>query len=225
MADIIYPAELTNNCDCNCNCGPQGMYWMPPPPPPDFTPGEGCDCNCVPRPPYPWFYPYFPPYFPPPPPPPGYPGLPGGPGNGDNGDGDDGDDNDPNKPGSNKPNPPNPPDDEDEPNVEDIEKQIQSLTKKLSVIKCMIEQIGIKKSDFIMKTDCCSYNFGNIDLTVQNWDDTSYAKTALKILYFEKELIQEKIRELAAKLGDDDGDCGCGCNVCGTVESTVAARN
>ena len=242
MADLIYPAEVINNYDCDCNCGQQGVYWMPPPPPPEFAPptdGEGCDCK-RPMPP-PWFYPWFPPFFPPPGPGcgcgGGYPGLPGGPGSGDpndpnnpgggnGGNGDNDDPNNPNNPGGNKPGNPNDPNNPggNEPDVEDIEKQIQSLTKKLSVIKCMIEQIAIKKSDFIMKTDCCSYNFGNIDLTVKGWDDGSYAKTALRILYYEKELIQDKIRELASKLGDDDGDCGCGCNTCGSVESTVAGN-
>lgn len=209
--DLIYPADLANSepvvveNGCNCNCGCHGIYWMPPPPPPDYpdtppTPPEGIK---PPPPPFPypwgWPYPYYPPFFPPPPPPP----KP-----------DDGSGDDPDKPDPPKPDDPDNPKPPSQDEIQEIEKQIQALTKKLATIKCMIKCISEKKKDVIIKTDCCSYNFGNIDTAVDGWDDVSYAQTVLRILYKEKSLISEKIKELAEKISEDvnvDGTTVCAC--------------
>lgn len=208
--DLIHNADLSGepvNID-DCKCGCHGIYWMPPPPPPDYpdkppAPPDGFKPPPPPPYPYPWPWPYpYPPYFPPPPPPP----KPD--------EGSDEDDPKPPKPDEDdKPKPPTP----DE--IQEIEKQIQALTKKLTTIKCMIKCISEKKKDVIVKTDCCSYNFGNVDTVVSGWDDVSYAQAILRVLYKEKSLISEKIKELAEKISEDvdvDGstvcdnpDCNC----------------
>lgn len=188
-ADLAGNPVVVNGCDCECGC--HGVYWLPPPPPPDYpdrppTPPEGH--MPPPPPPWPWPYPYYPPFYPPPPPPP----KP-----------------DPDPEPTPDPQPPTP----DE--IQEIERQIQALTKKLSTIKCMIKCINEKKKDVIIKTDCCSYNFGNIDTVVDGWDDVSYAQAILRVLYKEKSLITEKIRELAERISEDvdpDGTTICTCD-------------
>lgn len=79
----------------------------------------------------------------------------------------------------------------------------------------MIKCISEKKKDVIVKTDCCSYNFGNSDTVVNGWDDVSYAQTILRILHKEKSLITEKIRELAERISEEisaDGTTVCQCD-------------
>lgn len=214
MSDLIYTADLANSepvvvdGNCNCNCGCHGIYWMPPPPPADYPENPPALPDGVqPPPPYPfpwvWPYPFFPPFPPPPGPKPDGGKDDGGKDDGGKDDGGTGGDS-----GTDKPKPPT----QDE--IQAIEKQIQSLTKKLSTIKCMIKQINEKKSDVIIKTECCSYNFGNIDTVVDGWDDVSYAQAILRVLYKEKSLISEKIKELAEKISEDvivDGTTVCEC--------------
>ena len=102
-----------------------------------------------------------------------------------------------------------------EPKKKSIEGQICKLSKKAAVITKMIENLETKKKDVIIKIGDSSYNFGNIDLEVEGWDDGSYAATVQKILEKELALIKAKIAELAAEIGEEADQIG------GT-ESTVA---
>lgn len=104
------------------------------------------------------------------------------------------------------PHPVPPPEPEPEPSKTSIEGQICKLSKKAAVITKMIDALENKKKDFIMKTADMTYNFGNIDLEVENWDDGSYAATALKVLKFELGLIKAKIAELSAEIGEEADD-------------------
>ena len=220
-ADLIYNADLApseefikNYCCCN-----YGIHWIPSIPPPDFSPSDlyppdCCIPNCCPkesdfinpppRPPhyqYP-FYPY-PPYFKPPV------------CNCNCGTDNEGGDN--NENGNEKPNPP----EQTEPEINSIEIKIRKLTKKLTAINCMIDALKNQKSDYIMKTSCCSYNFGNIDLEVNDWEDGSHAQSALKSCYKEREVIQEKIKELASQLGEESYSCSC--SSCMSIEKTASS--
>ena len=109
------------------------------------------------------------------------------------------------------PCPPPPP----EPKKTSTEGKICKLSKKAAIVNKMIEGLETKKKDFIMKVGDATYNFGNTDLEVDNWDDGSYADTALKVLKFELALIKNKIAELSAEIGEEADNLG------GT-ESTVA---
>lgn len=102
-----------------------------------------------------------------------------------------------------------------EPKKKSVEGQICKLSKKAAVITKMIENLETKKKDVIIKIGDSSYNFGNIDLEVEGWDDGSYAATVQKILEKELALIKAKIAELAAEIGEEADQ------IAGT-ESTVA---
>ena len=103
------------------------------------------------------------------------------------------------------PYPPIPrPDDPDvEPAKGSVEAQICKLSKKASTISKMLENLEEKKKDAIIKVGEVSYNFGNIDLEIQDWEDGSYAATVKKILEFELNAIKVKIAELAGEIGDE----------------------
>ena len=94
-------------------------------------------------------------------------------------------------------------DPDDEPKKGSVEAQICKLSKKASAITKMIENLEEKKKDVVIKVGEVSYNFGNIDLEIQGWDDGSYAATVKKILDFELAAIKAKIAELAAEIGDE----------------------
>lgn len=99
---------------------------------------------------------------------------------------------------------PIPPVDPDvEPAKGSVEAQICKLSKKASTISKMLENLEEKKKDVIIKVGEVSYNFGNIDLEIQDWDDGSYAATVKKILDFELAAIKAKIAELAGEIGDE----------------------
>ena len=90
-----------------------------------------------------------------------------------------------------------------------IEGKICKLSKKAAAVNRMIENLETKKKDFILKAGDTSYNFGNVDLEVENWEDGSYADTALKVLKFELSLIKTKIADLSTQLGEEiDGSGG-----------------
>ena len=103
------------------------------------------------------------------------------------------------------PYPPMPrPDDPDvEPEKGSVEAQICKLSRKASTISKMLENLEEKKKDVVIKVGEVSYNFGNIDLEIQYWDDGSYAATVKKILDFELAVIKAKIAELAGEIGDE----------------------
>lgn len=99
---------------------------------------------------------------------------------------------------------PVPPIDPDvEPKKGSLEAQICKLSKKAATITKMIQNLEEKKKDVVIKVGETSYNFGNIDLEIQNWDDGSYAATVKKILEFELNVIKTKIAELAAEIGEE----------------------
>lgn len=107
-----------------------------------------------------------------------------------------------------KPWPPYPPmprpDDPDvEPAKGSVEAQICKLSKKASTISKMLENLEEKKKDVIIKVGEVSYNFGNIDLEITDWDKGSYAATVQTILEFELNAIKTKIAALAAEIGDE----------------------
>lgn len=101
------------------------------------------------------------------------------------------------------PMPPHPIDPDIEPAKGSVEAQICKLSKKASTISKMIENLEERKKDVIIKVGEVSYNFGNIDLEIQDWDDGSYAATVKKILDFELAAIKAKIAQLAAEIGDE----------------------
>lgn len=101
------------------------------------------------------------------------------------------------------PTPVPPIDPDEEPKKGSVEAQICKLSKKASAITKMIENLEEKKKDVVIKVGEVSYNFGNIDLEIQNWEDGSYAATVKKILDFELSAIKAKIAELAAEIGDE----------------------
>lgn len=90
------------------------------------------------------------------------------------------------------------------------ESQICKLSKKAAVINRMIEGVEVKKKDVIIKVGDTSYNFGNIELEVEEWtavDEAggdSYADTVLAILKKELSLIKDKIAELAQELDEEN---------------------
>ena len=104
---------------------------------------------------------------------------------------------------------------EPEPKRKSTEGKICKLSKKAAIVTRMIENLETKKKDVIIKIGDSSYNFGNIDLEVDGWDDGSYAATVQKILEKELALIKAKIAELAAEIGEEADQ------IAGT-ESTVA---
>lgn len=101
------------------------------------------------------------------------------------------------------PYPPIPPEPAPDPKKTSTEGKICKLSKKAAVITTMIDNLETKKKDFIIRAGESTYNFGNVDLEVENWEDGSYADTALKILRFELSLIKTKIAELSAEIGEE----------------------
>lgn len=98
--------------------------------------------------------------------------------------------------------PPIPPAPEPEPSTS-VSQQICKLSRKASIITKMIENLDEKKKDVIISVGGPSYNFGNIDLTIDGWTDGSYAATVKRMLEFELGLIKAKIAELANEIGED----------------------
>ena len=95
-----------------------------------------------------------------------------------------------------------------EPKKKSTEGKICKLSKKAAVITRMIDSLENKKKDVIIKVGDASYNFGNIDLEVDGWDDESYAATVLEILNKELALIKTKIAALAAEIGEEADEIG-----------------
>ena len=106
-----------------------------------------------------------------------------------------------------------------------IEGKICRLSKKVATINRMIDNLEKKKKDVIIKVGDTSYNFGNILLEVEGWEEgeegSSYAETVLKILKKERELIQEEIKALAEELTEDTAD-ELGASLLKTVASEIS---
>jgi hypothetical protein len=178
MSNIIYPADMPAPIIVDKDNVENGVYWMPPPPPPSpykkpDPPYPYPNWPPPPPPPKPYPNPYYPwpPYIPPLPPPP--------------------------------PKPiPTPDDDSDkESSPSKLEKELQACTRKLATLKCMIKDLENGK-DAIIRTECCSYNFGNKDVVVDGWPEgENYVSKILEVLNKEKELVADKIQDLAQKIG------------------------
>lgn len=98
---------------------------------------------------------------------------------------------------------PFPPEPQPEPDPGSVSQQICKLSRKANVITKMLENLETKKKDVIVSVGGISYNFGNIDLSIDGWTDGSYAATIKTMLEFELNLIKTKIAELAGDLGED----------------------
>ena len=83
-----------------------------------------------------------------------------------------------------------------------IEGQICKLSKKASTINKMLKNLEDRKKDVFIKIGEVSYNFGNIDAEVADWDDGNYAGTVKRILENERSVIQAEIKTLADELDD-----------------------
>lgn len=114
------------------------------------------------------------------------------------------------------PMPPIPPVDPDiDPEKGSASQQICKLSRKANIITKMLENLTDKKKDAIITVAGLSYNFGNIDLSIDGWTDGSYAATVQRMLEFELGLIKAKIAELAQEIGDEATGANSG------IETTV----
>ena len=66
----------------------------------------------------------------------------------------------------------------------------------------MLTNLEEKKKDVIIKVGDTSFNFGNIDAEIEEWEDGTYAATVKKILEHQRAAIQAEIKKLADELDD-----------------------
>lgn len=81
-----------------------------------------------------------------------------------------------------------------------LEGQICKLSKKAATINKMIDNLDNKKKDIIIKVGDVSFNFGNVDAEIEDWEDGNYADTVRKILVHQRAAIQTEIKKLADEL-------------------------